>query len=58
MSKVSQTASKNKRFVLDSQAQIIDKLHPERGTEHFVYMNAFTIKPDDCIYAQVCYFDV
>jgi hypothetical protein len=47
MSKVNQTASRNKRFVLDSQTKIIDKLHPERGTEHFVYMNAFTIKPYD-----------
>jgi hypothetical protein len=47
MSKVGQTASRNKRFVLDSQTKIIDTLHPERGPEHFVYMNTFTINPYD-----------
>jgi hypothetical protein len=47
MNKVSQTASKNKRFVLDNQGGIFDKLHPESGTEHVVYMNAFKNKPYD-----------
>ena len=47
MSKVSQTASKNKRFVLENQGRIFDKLHPESGTEHVVYMNAFNDKPYD-----------
>jgi hypothetical protein len=47
MSKVSQIASKNKRFLLDNQGGIFDKLHPESGTEHVVYMNAFNNKPYD-----------